>query len=218
MLCPVCRFKKARLLGIRGVAAGPCNLTAVGMLRVTNRCKVRFVEYGEYALAAIRRQRTTVAFPFARPNRLQHIDLKLAMARQYASRRQNLTGASDHDRHNRQVTLDRGGESAETKTLQARLGMEGSFREQGEGFAGGCRPEQVPCIPRTGGSHEPFHEARADPAQQEMRERYLLHLTLDDERETGRQESLQDQPVQVAGMIGDHDAVPLRNPVQSGDA
>src|SRR5690606_19802844 len=108
--------------------------------------------------------------------------------------------ASYYDRHYRQVSFEGRGESAQAKTVQARLGVKRSFREQREGFPGGRRLQQVSCIPGTGGGREPFHEPGTYPAQQEMRERHFLHFALDDEGEAGREESLQDQTVQVARM------------------
>src|SRR5690606_40411044 len=78
--------------------------------------------------------------------------------------------------------------------------------------------EQVSSIPRAGGGYEPFDEPRPDSSQQEMGERYFLHLPLDDEGEARWQERLQDQSVQVAGVIRDYYAVIPGNPVQASQA
>ncbi len=64
-------------------------------------------------------------------------------------------------------------------------------------------------------SIESLHEVRAEPAQQQSRKGDAVHLPLDHKCKPRRQNRRENDAIQVAGMIGDHDGLTGRQPVQS---
>ena len=64
---------------------------------------------------------------------------------------------------------------------------------------------------------EPLDEGRAEPAQQQARERHAHHLLLDDKGEIRRQGGRGHDAVDVACMVGDHHAGSVRQALASLD-
>ena len=64
---------------------------------------------------------------------------------------------------------------------------------------------------------EPFHEAGPGAPHQEMSDRHVAHLALDDEREARREESLEEDPVEIARVVGDDDTRSGRQVIQAVD-
>jgi len=64
---------------------------------------------------------------------------------------------------------------------------------------------------------EAFHELGANAPQQKVDRREILHLPLDDDGEARRHVSKQEHPIDVTGMVGDDNAVALRQFFESAN-
>jgi len=91
---------------------------------------------------------------------------------------------------------------------------EGALGKERERVAIDRIAQHLAGIGRTSVSIESLHEVRAEPSQQHSRKWDVVHLPLDHKRKPRRQNRRENDTIQVAGVIGNHDRLAGRQPVQ----
>ena len=135
-----------------------------------------------------------------------------AVTRDAARTRQDLAGreavarAEDGQRHDRCARAFRGGKCAGVEAQQARLAQERAFGKEGQRIAARGAAHHAQCVARSARAVAARDELHADPPQQESGQRHRRHFALDDEVEARRQHRCQHHAIEVAAVIGDHDA------------
>ena len=117
-----------------------------------------------------------------------------------------LPGAVDRDGDDVHLGAFRSRECAAEKLADLSGRVEGAFRKEHQGLAGG---RELPYAPGVGAALVPVEaldELGAEAPQQEARQRHAHHLLLDNEGKFGGQSRHGHDPVDVAGMVGHHHA------------
>ena len=98
---------------------------------------------------------------------------------------------------------------AGAEAADARFAKKSAFGEKAERLA---LPRRFDDLARVAGTLRGFvalDETGARAPHHEVSDRDIAHFALDDEREPRRQEALQQDAIDIAGVIGDHDAAAL---------
>jgi len=109
-------------------------------------------------------------------------------------------------------------ERPDVKALQARHRVEGSLRKEHQGvpcLGAAQHPDRVATAARFAVT---VHELRPDPPEQHARDRHGRSLALDHEREARRQHRLHEDAVEIARVVCDYHAGPVRQAIQPADA